>query len=958
MSNVEQADIKPVGIVADETQRGSFIKNMYNQPISTWKVREGFGRIHTFNTSYNAISLNASPTPDQFGYLEHLGSCGFITNWGHRQILSLWVASISTQARDGTDENTLNDSFYNDTKANPVSDHSNQYVVSIYDCETGRHTEAVITQKTSEIEDAIPMEAQYGFYDKDVFMPTNSKVYASEGKEQNFYWSELNDIVYFGTSELGLYAYRPVLFDAPPDVQTESTFLGFAYCHGGGIVGRNGWTETTFIEKAEAMEGLLKSQFVYLNRSEFPKPTDIAVINNRLAIAEDRTVYFSDQFNGASIIADNSIDLPTDKPITALSEINGVLLVFTEDETFLYQPSVGSEIQSSGRIIKLNSNWGCFNSQAKIKVEGKLYFTDASGIYVSDGNSIQDIGKAISPLFRRFLETPLTVYERAEEDGKSDLTQTQPKITYNWTNLKGLHFTKNPLNGLVFCVIPEQKFSLVIDADNQFTIWSWDTMDDDGTVADKTVKETSPFTNDYRMVDIGDNLFIIDLDEAQTIPAGEALFAEKAMRYASIYQWKVGGGVDASKSWHEDRKVYPAEGIVFTNPPGVNKHYQVVFGKPVAIYSGLYTDRATALYNTTPANQPWFLIPVGIACNRTLTAYTGPITSFDVEIQFDNTRWEVPTTTFPLDPTINYINLVFHPDRTASVLNFGWQNPAVGRQIALTAPNTITMQYDGTFAPTYFGRVLNVNDGVQPLFWLPVKLIDNTSDTLSFGWNVVRSTVNGFPGQGTYLFDFGSVHRDTTIGQYPIEWVLQSQAVQGEFGEVIKARGGFVSLLSVGPYPQASAVGAEASVDDRGLLNAMVASNYNTYQGQVVDWTQTPPSINDGLVQNATGLAFTRDISDGEFTDSTGALQPKVFGNTAAQYADLTADPIGGTILVDGEDYYDTSFSTSAKGTSFIITLYGYVQNIASKLLVKKFDAAYRTMSQARRRWKHDRGQQ
>ena len=56
MANTEQADIMPVGVVYQEPERGSYVKNCYSLPPDTWKVREGFGRVYSHNTSYNLIS--------------------------------------------------------------------------------------------------------------------------------------------------------------------------------------------------------------------------------------------------------------------------------------------------------------------------------------------------------------------------------------------------------------------------------------------------------------------------------------------------------------------------------------------------------------------------------------------------------------------------------------------------------------------------------------------------------------------------------------------------------------------------------------------------------------------------------------------------------------------------------------------------------------------------------------
>ena len=244
---------------------------------------------------------------------------------------------------------------------------------------------------------------------------------------------------------------------------------------------------------------------------------------------------------------------------------------------------------------------------------------------------------------------------------------------------------------------------------------------------------------------------------------------------------------------------------------------------------------------------------------------------------------------------------------------------------------------------------------------------------MGVGWSLNSIEFNGTLNNGAVIVEeFGYAERDYAIqvmgegvnknGSYPIEWMLQSQQQQGEKGEILKVRGGFLQVLSNGPFPNvADDVSGSEWVSDRGLINAMVSTDFNNYQGQVIDWTMTPPAINDGFVDLQNGLVNVLDVSQGEFTSTSNANQPKVFGNSFATYADLNYTPpntLAGTILIDGEDYYPTSFSTGTKGSSFYITLYGYCQSIATKLLINKLMSAFRLTSESRRRWRHDKGAQ
>lgn len=992
MANTEQADIMPVGVVYQEPERGSYVKNCYSLPPDTWKVREGFGRVYSHNTSYNLISKNVSQNNEFIGYYKQLGSCSFTTSYGNRQILSLFIAQISVLNRDGSDGRTDvgEGNIFTPQDFVIIPEQTYQYVVSIYDIDTNRHYEQVIGGKTSEIDDFIPMEQQFGFYDRDLTQQTHTKVFPINPEINDpFYWAELNsptlgDVVYFGTTQLGLYAYRPIIFDAPPDTQVETTFAGAHSYTLGGMSGRNGWSETGFIEKCSAGEGLLANGFVYLNQSEFPVPTDITAINNRLAMAYGRSIYFSDTFNGSAIIADNILSVPTDNIITAVSEINGVLLIFTSTETFMYQPSVGSEIQTSGRTIKLNSNFGCLNSQAKIKVENLLYFCDDTGIYVSTGTELKDIADPIRPLFRRFIEEPTTYYNRTNQDGFSQLNYEQPRISYNWKSLKGLHFAKNPLNGLVFVVIPEQKMAWVIDQQKMFSVWSWETtmtMIEDPETDEYNFRKYSRLETDFRLIDNGDDLFIINLEQQLLLTGGfplnnEVVAAQYANRTNNIYRWKVAGGTDFSVSYHEDKKVYQNSSVILANPsfPASGTGYQLVIGKPSPVYDGVISDSGIGYGNNNAelANTPYYVVPVGVSAQGGFAGTA--INNFKVSLNFNGFYWEIMNIVKGFEN--QYCDVIWHPNRLPSADNFGYTIPvAASATIRVVGGGTLEIKYDGTNTPTYFGNYLNVLGQVQPLFWLimkPLAISNNTS--MGVGWSLNSVEFNGTANNAAVIVEeFGYAERDYALqvegeavnknGSYPIEWMLQSQPQQGEKGEILKVRGGFLKVFSNGPFPNIAndGTGVNEWVSDRGLINVMVSTDFNNYQGQVIDWTMTPPSINDGLVDGQNGLVNVLDVSQGEFTNVVNQNEPKVFGNTSATYANLSYAPpqtLGGTILIDGEDYYPTSFSTGTKGTSFYITLYGYCQSIATKLLINKLMSAFRLTSDSRRRWKHDRGAQ
>ena len=130
------------GIKADSPTKGAFALNMLYRR-NAWEVRRGFGQVTELDTTMRAGTrggLPVWPEATRWGYIEHMGSCGMTTSFGHEQIISVFTANVWTGDRRGATT----------TQTDQLSTWLPIYVVDIYDVTTGDRWEEPIFRHTSE----------------------------------------------------------------------------------------------------------------------------------------------------------------------------------------------------------------------------------------------------------------------------------------------------------------------------------------------------------------------------------------------------------------------------------------------------------------------------------------------------------------------------------------------------------------------------------------------------------------------------------------------------------------------------------------------------------------------------------------------------------------------------------------------------------------------------------------
>ena len=398
-TKAQEVQVLRDGIQANAPTPGSFALNMLHSN-NCWQVREGFGQVTQFDTEMSAIfsGVGNVVSNGEWGFTKHLGSHLIKTNFGNLQVLSVFLANVQSSTSGGPNQ------------AYTYSALKEIYIASVYDLTTNERFEVPLYPHTSQTavsssyHDSVPTEL--GGRATIAVSPTNlddllpqyqtckSESYEAwvQAEDEFFYFKEFADILYFGNSYTGTWAYLPASFNG-----TRKTFIDkfnlrdYAYPYG----------ESSMITPVVLSPGINTDAYAYFRTADMPNAVDVAVVSGRMVYAEGNTVFFSDPFYPNAIVADNYVDVPSEEGITAIAEHNSNLVIFTANETWLYQPSVG-DLASGGRITRVSDTVGCVGPNAKCRMGAALAWVDTSGVYqTTSGLNMSRLSDDVLPFFER-----------------------------------------------------------------------------------------------------------------------------------------------------------------------------------------------------------------------------------------------------------------------------------------------------------------------------------------------------------------------------------------------------------------------------------------------------------------------------------------------------------------------------------------------------------------------------
>ena len=996
-TRAQEAEILQGGTDAGSTTPGAFVLNMLDDEGS-WKVRQGFGQVAQFDTS---MSQNIAGATTDWGYQKHLGSHYMKTNFGHEQIITLLASKNITSSGERYQEIHY------------------LYSVNIYDVTTGERWEEMVFRQTCEnanpttndnTSNAFSIPKWHGVYETSWDKSYQAWASAQSGaKKVGFhkeavliggqtppFFVEFGDILYFGTKETGLLAYIPSVFKGNRNKSVNDVY-------------RHEWndpySESAVIRRVPMVPGIEKGNFDYYNQGNFPTPSCATKFVNRLVYGSGKFIFFSDPGFVSSTVIENTVEIPCDGDITAVSEVGGSVIIFTQSETWAYRPST-TFIATAGVLERISSNVGCLSPAATTKFEGGLYWADVNGCYtMSNALQAQEISTPIAEFFSSSLSNPVTSYYA--RNGLTTLDTQQPRTSLRM-DTDGVSLSYAPSLGVLFVNVPGQNTTLCMTGSG-WSVWSYTSVVyTGGGAADMvgirgggdTDNPEGPINRPWIVTSPNDVWLVGNLDK-QTM--NDSVTPDRADNLSSSYcimRYGMGGGIDRSvDSWdvdplnkkgREDSREFCGKYNRFgvsSYPAGAAQSYQpdgtVLFERPLEMpqstvfasgnYSGATADEGRGPAISSSANTRLSLVPVfgafswtaidvtkaGGGCSGTSQSHntTGEITMVIITFKFDETKWQPVFTLTGLQSAAK-IDLIFPSERIASssVISANCYSDAAHTTPSVTG-EYIKITMDGSGAVGDYTE-WNLSDWKRdPLFFLPFYTTD-TGVLGSLGISDVKLFVGDAGGSpaiypGFYAWEqmvaTGSMRTEDNVA-VPVDWAYKGNPVRIDKGTRIKTRGLVSTVQSRGPGVMADLLNPNW---DFGLFNTLASADLKGWTSQVIDYTGAgdstitePESIVE--IRNKTGIR-TRVMPSG------GTLTTRTFSSTGASgtavptWANTSAAGNQGNFLIDDEEVSEIVTSDSVKGDQVAYMLFGHIQNRAQAFGLGSVRVLFRALGFLRR---------
>lgn len=946
------------GIRADSPTKGAFALNMLYRRNS-WEVRRGFGQVVELDTTMGAIFSGSQAKV--WGYDEHLGSYLMKTSFGHEQVISVFLAKVLTGDRQPDTTTPINNSTL--SQFMPI------YVVDIYDLTTNDRWEEPIFRHTAEFGDSpttrMEMPDWHGHYETfwrakvvntgavlppNTLMPTapdsvledrQDWLIASEPAQQ-FFFTELDDILYLGNKDTGLLAYIPAVFRGrrlgANNLSRRGRHKQVTTVYERGAAPP--YSESSVVINAVASDGPFSDGITYLNRTEFPSPRGGGNIAGRLVLFDEYALYFSDVGYPTSVAADNVMFVPSESPITAVKQHNGNLIIFTNNETWYYQPSAGF-VATTGRLVKLAEGVGCLGEGAVVAAGDSLVWMGPKGVYTLGGNlQIQEISEPIEPFFNDFISNPVTNYFVSNGELTAPIPDQTDAIVRLVGSVNAAYSQK--LDAVIFS-IPERNAMLYYGS-GKWSLWSTDSMVT--TAHPAVVGETNHIKTPWVMASEDGVYLVGSLPKNEPGQDMTALSANDYTRSRSYYVLKYGrgGAVDRSVEAVEDyrevvgrwRSVDEKTAAAPLAP--IDTDHYIYFGKPVPIPQGMALGPIGGTVTTDGAVDGSMWMPIDLAPGYRSHAATyafGGIERMTLSFLFDNTNW-APV----VAPGTANIQFFLPPER----------QPTLGGWTATVAGNTINVDFVGAagawaFAPQMALQRRRLNRAI----YIPFKPITSAT-TVGVVTTITTKTIQDTSGVNldmrAFIWDQTRIlddrHEDNDVAQ-SVDWAYKSAPVKTPDAVQIKGRGLYMDVMSHGPAVPTHRLAENWPF---GLLNVLSAPDTKGWSSQVVDMVNTkyPASVKN----NATiGTIRTRYAQT-----STSALTTSTFNNAtgAPVWGDPANPMVNNALLVGDEEVSQLAVSDSVRGESFTYMVWGSIQNKAERIILGSVRAVMRVLGGKHRR--------
>jgi hypothetical protein len=669
------SEIIPQGMITtDPVNKFSYIQNLYKNKGEFWESRDGFGTIARFNCSVSPIpwvnNTDNIPRVVGSGYKSHLGSYLIRTKFGHDQIVSVFQC---TGYITGDNPNYPTDP----TRANKKADYVPFYAVSIFDTTTNNRYETILHSHTAESRKQSDLGV--GRYNNDAYLHafyetradtpgTFQRIILAEPSE--FWFHEYQDRLFFGSKDCPTYVYDPVIL-----FQVDGKFLKNTLNQSEiNDAVSNPVGEQNIITPLALKDGPLADGFSYIQQADIPKFVDATTVANRVVYAAGKTLYFADVNIPNSIIGDETFTLDLEDDITCIENWNNNIIVWTNFEMQLYQPSLTSQLMSLGSAVKVSNKVGCINPKCAIAIDDGVYWADSNGIYFTkNGLGFSELSETIGLFFTDFITSPVSKF--FIQNGGVDNTAEPGNYEYSYKNSTRLsHIIYDQKYQQLIFVVPELSIAWVLK--KGWYLWNFQT---DAKELNKVDAQSK--LDPVYLLTRDEEIYMVGAEQSNTIQ--QAVYdeaTEQDVKHTvaqntsfALLEWKRGGAVDGSfkpNSTLEDWR--QTHGYQEMNGVNASTADVKIYCDKIVRKTGRIADvNASAPENIDIGlNDDVYLLPIRIT---PLDADIRNIYQLELDIIFDDDNWTPVTFT----ASTNIVALL-PTRRSANWEGWGIGTPAAG----------------------------------------------------------------------------------------------------------------------------------------------------------------------------------------------------------------------------------------------------------------------------------------